>query len=93
MRDSNGAVGHKTLSEPVAPIFAQVLDPAFRAPACKVYEVSLEGKTPKSLGSLCTETTGSGEDSQTTTYGTTYKYTYKKVPSWIEHKSPDSEQY
>jgi hypothetical protein len=26
-------------------------------------------------------------------YGVVHKYTYKKVPSWIEHTSPNSEEY
>ena len=57
MRDSNGVVGHKTLSEPVTPKFAEVMDPAFSPPPCKIYEVSITGKAPKNIGALCTETT------------------------------------
>ena len=94
MRDSAGAVGHKTTSIKIAPLFAQINDPIFRPNPCNVYTVTLDGGTPKTIGELCTETTTSAEgDTESEIYGVTHKYTYKKVPSWIEHTSPNSEEY
>jgi hypothetical protein len=92
MRDSNGVVGHKTTSLKIGPLFAQVYDPAFRPIPCNVYTITLDGSAPKTVGELCKETS-SGDGGGGAEYGTIHKYTYKKVPSWIEHTSPNSEEY
>jgi hypothetical protein len=95
MIDSNGVVGHKTTSSKIGPLLAQINDPAFSPAPCNVYTITLEGNAPKTVGETCIEaaTGGDNGDAGGGEYGTVHKYTYKKVPSWIEHTSPNNEEY
>ncbi|MDD2745687.1 MAG: VCBS repeat-containing protein, partial [Candidatus Gracilibacteria bacterium] len=101
MRDSNGAVGHKNFINTNPTRFVDALANRIAPPACTVVKVNLIGGTNKTFGSLCQENTSSssgiGVDAISTSttgdYGTIEEYEYKKIPSWITHKSPTDEEF
>lgn len=70
-------------------------------PACTIVKINVIGGTNKTFGNLCQENTSSssgiGVDAISTSttgdYGTIEEYEYKKIPSWITHKSPTDEEF
>ncbi len=89
MRDSNGVSGHKTITGSGGSKFEEAIAGKLVTPPCTIVTVSLTPGFTKSLGAGCT--TGSGEDA---TYNEIRQnYEFKRIPSWIEHKSPNDEEY
>lgn len=101
MRDSNGVVGHKNFINTNPSRFSDAVNERISPPACTIVKVNLIGGMSKQFGNLCdedrTSTVGTGDTAVTTTttesVGIIEEYDYKKIPSWIQHKSPTDEEY
>ncbi len=89
MRDSAGALGHKTMAGSGSTLFEQAITNTVTPPACTVLTVTMNPSFSKQFGAGCTE--GSGESASYKEYQ--QSYAFKRIPSWIEHKSPTDEEY
>ncbi len=89
MRDSAGALGHKTMAGSGSSLLEQAITNTVTPPACTVLTVAMNPGFSKQFGAGCTE--GSGEGATYVEYQ--QSYVFKRIPSWIEHKSPTDEEY
>lgn len=70
--------------------YADAMADKFTIPKCTIIKFNLDGKEVKKVGETCEGLDTNNASIDTTTY---IVHDYRKISSWIAHKSPTDEEY